>query len=147
MSPQEEIWLTEYFKTFNATEAARRAGYKWPNKVGFQKIEKFSEVIRKELDNLVMSADEAAKRMADAARFDMTPYIQGVGRSAFIDIEKLKEDGYGWVIKGLKYNSQGGAIYETWDTQRALEKIFDAVNPSLGDKERPIEIKVTLSND
>jgi Terminase small subunit len=142
MSPKEKLWLTEYFKSFNATDAARRVGYKWPDKQGAQKKEKFADLIAAELDTRVMSADEAARRMADAARFDMSPYLIVEGKSSRLDIEKLKADGYGWVVRGLKYTSKGGPIYETWDSQRALEKIYDNVNPSLGDERRPITIKI-----
>jgi hypothetical protein len=148
MSPQEQIWYKEYFNTFfNATEAARRAGYNWPNKVGAQKKQKFAEQIAADMEHYVMSPDEALARMASAAKFNLSDYLIIEGRSTRLDVEKLKEAGYGWMIKGLKYTNKGGALFELWDSQRALEKIFDNVNPALGDKERPIEIKVTLSDD
>lgn len=143
MTPQEQIWYTEFFNTFfNATEAARRAGYKWPNKVGAQKKEKFAEQIAAEIKERVMSADEAAIRMAKIATFDISDYLVKEGKLVGLDLDKLKKDGHGWFIKGLKHDGKGRPVYEVMDKQRALEKIFDNVNPSLGDKERPIEIRI-----
>lgn len=146
MTPKEEIWLTEYFKTFNATEAARRAGYKWPDKQGAQKKEKFAELITAEIEGQIMTAGEAALRMATAARFNLSDYLITEGRLTWLDLEKLKADGYGWMVKGLKYTPKGGAIFELWDSQRAQEKIFDNVNPVLGDKERPINVSYIVEN-
>lgn len=148
MSPKERVWLATLPKVFfNATKAAEHAGYKWPDKIGAKLKAKFANEIEELIQEQIMGSDEAAQRMASAAKFNLSDYLITEGRSTRLDLEKLKTDGYGWMVKGLKYTSKGGAIFEFWDSQRALEKIFDNVNPSLGDKERPFIIKVIETDD
>lgn len=148
---KQQRFVDEYPVDFNATQAAIRAGYspKTAYSIGQENLKKpeIAAAIAERVRTLQMTADEAVIRMAKVARFDITPYLTKEGRLVGLDLDKLKADGHGWIIKGLKYDSQGRPVYETWDTQRALEKIFDNVNPALGDKERPITIKVTLSDD
>lgn len=98
-SDMEEAWLTEYYKCFNATEAARRVGYKWPNKIGPEKKKKFEDEIRQHIDELVMSADEALILMTQIARGDLSQYIYNDGD---IGIEELKESGDGRLLKKYK---------------------------------------------
>lgn len=147
---KQRRFIDEYPVDFNATQTAIRAGYskRTAYSIGQENLKKpeIAAAIAERIESLQMTAGEAALRMANAAKFDLSNYLTTEGRLTWLDVEKLKEDGYGWMIKGLKYTPKGGAVFELWDSQRALEKIFDNVNPSLGDKERPITISYIVEN-
>ena len=78
-SPQEEDWLNEYFQCWNATEAARRVGYKWPNKVGPAKKQKFADEVRGEkIEDTPENREE---------------YIEGFLRRKYASHPASREDG------------------------------------------------------
>lgn len=97
-SQKERIWLAEYLKCFDATAAARRAGYKWPGRVGWQKKEKFADEIAAALEERAMGVDEALAHLADIARADISAFVNEDG----IDIEGLKEAGFGHLIASAR---------------------------------------------
>lgn len=98
-SDMRTVWLTEYLKCWNATEAARRAGYKWPNKKGPEIKQELAEEIQEKLAELTMTADEALILMTRIARGDLSQYIYPDGD---IGIEELKESGDGRLLKKYK---------------------------------------------
>jgi phage terminase small subunit len=117
-SNKERVWLEEYFRCgFNATEAARRAGYAHPNKRGPEKIAKFAEEIAARLDEMAMSADEALARISEMARGEWGKYVTEAG---VLDIVKLVADGKGYLVKKVR-ETKDGREYEFYDAQRALE--------------------------
>jgi phage terminase small subunit len=135
LTPKEEAFVNEYLRTWNATEAAKRVGYKHPNKVGPRKLVEvgIAEEIKKRLESKAMAADEVLARLAEQARFNPVPYILfeefrdeegGLIVKAFagIDLDKLQEDGLGHVLKGIS-KTRNGLKIEFHDAQRALELI------------------------
>lgn len=121
-SKKEKVWLREYLKCWNATEAARRAGYKWPNKVAWQKLEKFREEIADEIDRKVMGADEALARLSEIARGVYSEYIKPDGT---VDIASMVEDDRAHLISKV-YDTQYGKRFEFVDMQSALRDIGKA---------------------
>jgi hypothetical protein len=142
MSEKQEIWLTEYLKTFNATEAARAAGYKWPNKYGAQLKEKLQGQIDSHLQKKAMSRDEALARLADIARFDVSNYITDYGRTKGLDIEKMKADGYGHLIRAVKHTNNGTTI-EWADPSSALALVLKETHPT-GHEDDPQHAKIII---
>ena len=69
--PKEKIWLAEYYKCWNATRAAKRAKYKWPNKQGPRLLQKFADEIKAHVEEIQMDADEVLIRLGDQARGDI----------------------------------------------------------------------------
>lgn len=126
---KEKVWLSHYYKCFNATEAARLANFKWPNKIGPRLKDKFADEIKQHFDELQMSADEAMIRLADMARSDI---------AAFTEIESpadLRADEYKGkthVIKKFKkqtvYTKSGDTIVTTelelYDAQAGLVNVL-----------------------
>jgi phage terminase small subunit len=121
-SRKERVWLEEYFKCWNATEAARRANYAYPNKQGPAKLKKFADEISARIEELTMSADEALLRLSEIARGEWGQYVTEEGR---IDIEALVEDGKGYLVKQIRETKHGKNI-EFYDAQRALVDIAKA---------------------
>ncbi len=101
LTPKQQIFITEYLRTWNATEAARRAGYANPNVEGPKNTVKpsIAAAIAAELDRRKMGADEALARTADIARFNITEWIDDDGN---LDIAALRAAGKGHVIKKVK---------------------------------------------
>jgi len=119
-STKEQVWLEEYFRCWNATEAARRAGYKWPNKQGPAKKEKLADLIAKEVEHRAMSANEVLLRLAEQARGDIADALKIDHGLVMVDVEKLKELGLTHLIKKFKHTKQGGTEIEFYDAQAAL---------------------------
>ena len=122
VSSKERIWLEEYLKCWNASEAARRAGYRWPKNIGSRKLAKFAPEIKARLAKQVMSADEALARMAELARGGWTEYITLDGG---LDIARMVSDDKAYLIAEIRDTIQSGRVYKFPNMQRALEKIGD----------------------
>lgn len=122
-STKERVWLEEYFKCWNATEAARRADYKHPNVQGPQKKAKFAEEIKARLDEKAMSAEEVLAHLADQARGTADFYLDDYGH---INLDKVREAGMMHLIKKYKYvtyETGSREEVELYDAQAALKLI------------------------
>lgn len=144
-STKERVWLEEYFKCgFNATEAARRAGYKWPDKIGPRKKGKFQALIDAELKRRAMGADEVLARLSDIGRAEYADYITKSGQ---VDLEELIADGKAHLIKGTKFVGKDAdqLVVEFYDAQMALAKLGKAhglfKNVHTGPEGGPIKIE------
>lgn len=76
MTNKQRVWLEEYLKCWNATEAARRAGYAFPNVEGPKNLvnPSLKEEISARIEETKMSADEVLLRLAEQARGDIGDY-------------------------------------------------------------------------
>lgn len=103
LSVKQTVFIEEYLRTFNATAAARAAGYseKTARAIGHENLTKpdIAAEIQRRLADVVMSADEVLIRTADIARGDLTAYITEEGA---IDIAALKASGKGHLLKRYK---------------------------------------------
>jgi hypothetical protein len=140
-SKKERVWLAEYLKTFNATEAARRAGYKNPEVLGSRKKAKFAEEISAVLAEKTLSADAALARLAEIATFDISPYVVQRGDAAYIDANKLKADGHGHLIRAA-YTMRDGPRIDIADQSWALKVILDHhTRAASGRSDDPIHVR------
>ncbi len=118
------MFVEAYLKTWNASEAARRAGYKNERVAGHRLItdDNVAAEIRHRLDEEAMGADEVLRRLAEQARFDPVKYIGMGGR---FDLGALEADGFGHLLKGVR-PTQAGIVYEFHDGQVALIQLGKA---------------------
>jgi len=116
---KEQVWIEEYLQCWNATEAARRAAYKWPNKSGPVKLEKFRDVIQARIDEKVMGADEVLLRLSEIARGIWRDYLTESGDT---DFGALIEDGKAHLVRAIKETNAGKTV-EFCDMQAALVQI------------------------
>ena len=147
MTDKEQIWFAEYVKCWDATEAARRADYKWPGKIGAAKKAKFADEIKAHIEKVQMKADEVLRRLAQHARGDIGAYIDVLpGGQAIINLEKAQKAEALYLIKKLKITRAGPEI-ELYDQQTALQLIgkhlglFKEQVEHTGKGGGPIEIK------
>jgi len=114
---REKIWLAEYLKCFNATEAARRAVYKWPDKVGPRNKQKLSAMIDAELKDRAITPDQVVDRLTEQALAGYAEYINDDGE---VDLAAMRAAGKMHLVKGIKYDRQGRTMVEFYDAQQAL---------------------------
>lgn len=141
------MWIAEYLRCFNATEAARRAGYKHPNVQGSQKKSKFADEISEALEEKAMSAEEAMARLGDIASFDPSPYVRRQGRLISLDVDAMIDDGYGHLIRSV-YQTKDGPRVEWADPDWAVGLILQHLTKGAsGHGDEPIHVKIVRASE
>ncbi len=82
MTRKQFAWLTEYLTCWNATEAARRVGYKSPQGSGYENLHHPAvvEAVKRWASARAMGADEVLVRLAEQARADIGQFFKVVER-------------------------------------------------------------------
>ena len=121
LTDKQRVFVEEYLRCWNATEAARRAGYQHPNKRGPENVVKrgIAESIQTRIKEKAMSADEVLAHLADIARFDAG---QVLGKAGVINWDEAKEQGDTRFVKKIEWG-QNGLKVEFYDRMSALELI------------------------
>ena len=131
MTPKQQLFVEEYLKCWNATEAARRAAYQGSDAtlavIGWENLRKpkIRRQIKRRLAERAMSADEVLARLADQARGSIEDFItfqEGI-KQPFLDLEKANEKKLLHLVKKLKYNARGQLEIELHDAQAAQRLI------------------------
>lgn len=121
LTGKQKAFIEAYLETLNATEAARRAGYKGNGNtlksIGSENLTKpdIAALIKKRVASRAMKADEVLDRLAQQARGGIGELITEGGG---LDIEKIQEQGH--LVKSYSITKQGRRI-ELHSSQRALE--------------------------
>ena len=118
-------FVEEYLRSWNATEAAKKAGYS--ERTAYSqgpRLLKNVEVeleIQRRLKEMEMQTDEVLVRLTEQARNLGASYLT----TTFwhIDLARLIQDGKQHLIKKLDYDSRSNIIVEFYDAQHALELI------------------------
>ena len=128
LTNKQRKFIDEYLKTFNATEAARRAKYGNENTndvtlaaIGSENLRKpkIAEKIAEYFIASTMSKEEVLARLADIARAEYAAYLNPDGT---FDLARLLVDGKGYLVKGIRETRYGRQI-EFYDSQKALVDI------------------------
>lgn len=116
---RQRVFIEEYLTCWNATEAARRAGFADPNAQGGRLLLNISikEAIYARMREKTMEADEVLRRLDQQAKLNASDFFVDDG---VLDWGKVKE--YGYLIKKI-YQTKYGWALEFYDAQRALELI------------------------
>lgn len=144
LNDKRKVFVEEYLKSWNATDAARIAGYAYPNVEGSRLLANASIAaeIKARLTDKVMSADEVLVRLSEQARGEHANYISATG---FVNVPLMVAEGKAHLIKGIK-ETQFGKVIEFYDAQAALvhigkhHKLF--VEGPTGDANDPIHIRM-----
>lgn len=125
LNPKELAFVHAYLSNnFNASKGALAAGYSESNKyvAGHQLLRK--PKIRSYIDTYLKSESidklELVKRLSDVARNVASEYINPNGE---VDIEQLKADGYGHVIRKTRRLKNGRIAVEFYSAERAQESL------------------------
>ena len=120
LSNKRRVFVEEYIRCgWNATEAARRAGYKQPLVQGPRLLGnvRVREAIQARLAEIKMGADEVLVRLAEQARAEYGAYLCKDGT---VDLERMLADGKAHLIKGTKWDRLGNLVVEFYDAHAAL---------------------------
>jgi phage terminase small subunit len=146
LTAKQRAFVNEYVQDFNATRAALDAGYsqKTAYSIGNENLKKpeIAEAIDELIQHRVMSRNEALMRLADIARFDVSDYIVDYGRTKSVDVEKMKADGYGHLIRAVKHTNSGTTI-EWADPSSALSLVLKETHPT-GHEDDPQHLNIVI---
>lgn len=136
-STKRRAWLEHYFTCWNATEAARLAGYKYPNKQGPALKAKLKAEIDARLDEMAMPANEVLARLGKIAQANIADFITETGA---IDWQAVKENGQ--LVKRVVHQKGQRATIELHDALATLIHL-DKVHGGKGGAAIPIPIQLT----
>lgn len=125
LSNRQRAFIEYYLTCWNASEAARRSGYKGKNAdvVGARMLVNvgIAAAIEARMSEMVMGANEVLMRLGEHARNDGAEYVTvGENKKPALDIERMIRDGKQRLIKGITYSRSGDVIVELYDAQSAL---------------------------
>ncbi len=112
----------------NAADAARRAGYRWPLKVGERLVERCAvrAAIDARVETAAIAADEVLARTTDVATADLLNFIKVESNGDWnVDLNLVKQLGLGHLIKRLRKNKDGSSEIELEARVPALLKLGD----------------------
>ena len=118
LSPKQRAFIEAYLKEWNASEAARQAGYTGKaNVVGPRLLANVSiqAAIEKRLSENKMSSNEVLSRLAEQARGEHGKYLLPSGT---VNFAALIADGKGHLVKGIKQTRYGLDV-DFYDAQAA----------------------------
>lgn len=124
LTDKQRVFIEHYLTCWNATEAARQAGYAHPNTQGPRLLVDvgIAEVIKARITEKAMTADEVLLRLAEQARGDMSDFVEDLGSAVRLDLKKAIKAGKFHLVK--KYsNTRQGVSVELYDAQAALVHI------------------------
>ena len=144
LTAKQRVFIEEYLRSWNATAAARAAGYseRTARSIGHENLTKpdiAAEIARRTAE-LTMSTDEALIRLSEQGRAVFTEYITAYGT---VDIAALKTAGLGHLIKGVK-EGKYGKIVEFHDAQAAIDKILRACGAYVERREHQGELTLRV---
>ena len=106
LTNKQRVFIDQYTRCFNASEAARRAGYseKTAGVIGYENLRKpeIQAEIRARLDEIHMGADEALKLLAEIARGDIAQLMDVSSMGFNLDMRRAQELGLTPLIKKVK---------------------------------------------
>lgn len=109
LNKKQQAFVDAYLQYWNATKAARRAGYAGSGiRVTAHRLmqrEDVQEEIRQRVAENAMSANETLARLAAQARADIGPFMNNEGE---IDIGAMKEAGATHLLRKVKYSRRSG---------------------------------------
>src|SRR5258705_3085836 len=93
LNPQQRVFLESYLGCWNATEAARKAGYRQPQSQG-QRLLKNVEIqrrIQSRLKQFHLSTDMVLARLSEIACGNVADFLDATGN---VDLGKVRDKGY-----------------------------------------------------
>lgn len=143
----QQAWLDAYLQHWNATQAARDAGYKAKSDNVFRAIghenrhrPEIAAEIERFVEERAMDRNELLVELGEQARLDLGEYVafsKGLGEP-YVDLRAMIADGQGRFIKAIKKTKHGINI-EFQDPFAAKQQIASLLDrPATGREDDPI---------
>lgn len=131
LSDGEKAFVTAYLgkARFNAMEAARQAGYSWPEKQAWRLRHRtdVAQVIEAELKRRAMSQGEVLETLSQIARRPGAAWFKVSSRGAVTaNMKAAQEAGLLDLAEGFDYNKQGKLIVKMPSRMEALNLLAKA---------------------
>lgn len=133
LTDMQKLFVVHYLASLNATDAARKAGYKGNDNTlavtGYDNLRnpKIAERVQEGLRERAMPPEEVITRLSQQARGEHTRFweFDDYGRQLHLNVKALTDAGLGHLIKKFKCHELTGTIIEVefYDAQAALEKL------------------------
>jgi hypothetical protein len=124
-------------------DAARRAGYRWPEKAGPRLVKKgeVQAAIDASVATAAMASNEVLARVAEVASVDMLGFMNR-DQDGFVkaDLELVQQLGLGHLIKRLRINKDGTQDIELEPRVHALVKLGEHYNLWKGGKQTQVTL-------
>ena len=123
LSAKRRVFIEEYLRCWNASEAARRAGYRTRANTAGRRLMSNADIqaeIKARIAERAMGADEVLERLAEHARGTMADFLEVRSNWVRLDIEQAKQAGVLHLIKKFRQTKQGTEV-ELYDAQAALQ--------------------------
>jgi hypothetical protein len=150
LNDQQELFIENYLIHWNATEAAKLAGYsgdrKTLSKTGsrLRNHPRIAERIKERIEEVAMTADEVLIRLTQQARGEAYEFIRADAEGGHhFDIEALQRAGWGHLIKSISFTKTGETI-RAYDAQAALLHLGKLLRLFSNDGERNGTLKVVV---
>jgi len=151
LTNKQTIFIEAYLECWNATEAARRAGYEGNDNtlgsVGWENLQKpaIADRIKKRVAESAMSADEVLARLADQARADIANYVVVDRATGEPRVDLREARGKTHLIKSIQQTAYGIKV-ELYDAQSALA-LIGKHHALFVDRQQSLNIDVTALTD
>lgn len=126
LTNKQQAFINEYVKCWNASEAARRAGYseKTARFIGAENLTKpnIAEEIQRRITEETMSADEVLHRLTRQARGTFGDVLKLAGSIPLIDWQRAFETGAIDNVKEVNFKD-GSITVKLYDAQSALVQL------------------------
>lgn len=122
LTRKQAAFVEFYLACWDMTKAAERAGYRFPNKRGWELVRHptIKAAIETRMQEAAMSANEVLARLAEQARVNMGDFVSEDGGELTVNWEAVREHGY--LVKKISQTANGPAV-ELHDGQAALVHI------------------------
>lgn len=133
LTPKQKAFADYYIETGNATEAARRAGYKKPNVQGSQNLEKLS--IKSYIEERVKALDEKRIAKGEEVLQYLTSVMRGEEKDQFGLDPSLQDRTKAAELLGKRYRLFVDKVEQKVDATVNSTAKLDSILNQLGDEE------------
>jgi phage terminase small subunit len=155
LNKKQRAFVEYYLRDWNATKAARLAGYAYPNVQSTRLLANIgiSEEIQRRLDEIVMETDEIQRRYSDIARADIADFMD-IDRMTFsLNLHKAQELGLTHLVKKVKQRTryikpgtddEEMEVYTEIELHGSLEALRDIAKMRKMFSEKGINVNVNI---
>lgn len=127
LTKKQQLFILEYLKDFNATRAAKDAGYS-PHtaySIGYELLRKpeIIAIIDEEMQRRIMGANEVLTRLTDMGRGDIGELMSVSSMGFSLDMQAAKEAGLTKLIKRVKQKTTTFIARKPTDEDREVHEI------------------------
>lgn len=133
LTPKQKAFADYYIETGNATEAARRVGYKKPNVQGSQNLEKLS--IKSYIEERVKALDEKRIAKGEEVLQYLTKVMRGEEKDQFGLDPSLQDRTKAAELLGKRYRLFVDKVEQKVDATVNSTAKLDSILNQLGDEE------------